>query len=57
MRLLLMGAAIGLAVGGGAVAAEKAAPPEVGLKVGEGVPPFTVLDVTGPNKGKSLCYR
>lgn len=29
---------------------------ESGWKQGEGVPAFQVRDVTGPNKGKSLCY-
>ncbi|MBS0266460.1 MAG: hypothetical protein JSS02_31300 [Planctomycetes bacterium] len=29
-----------------------------GLPVGEGpVPPFNVRDITGPSKGKTLCYR
>ena len=28
-----------------------------GLKVGESVNPFDVEDITGPNKGKTLCYR
>jgi len=28
-----------------------------GLKVGESVSPFQVDDITGPNKGTSLCYR
>ena len=28
-----------------------------GLKVGESVNPFLVDDITGPNKGKTLCYR
>jgi hypothetical protein len=28
-----------------------------GLKPGELVHPFDVDDVTGPNKGKTLCYR
>jgi hypothetical protein len=28
-----------------------------GLKPGELVRPFDVEDVTGPNKGKTLCYR
>jgi hypothetical protein len=29
-----------------------------GLPVGEkGVPPFQVRDITGPSKGKTLCYR
>jgi hypothetical protein len=28
-----------------------------GLPVGEKVGPFEVKDITGPNKGKSLCYR
>jgi hypothetical protein len=28
-----------------------------GLAPGEFVNPFNVDDVTGPNKGKTLCYR
>ncbi len=28
-----------------------------GLKPGESVAPFDVDDITGPNKGKTLCYR
>ena len=28
-----------------------------GLKVGESVNPFQVDDITGPNKGTTLCYR
>jgi hypothetical protein len=28
-----------------------------GLPVGESVGPFNVQDITGPNQGKSLCYR
>ena len=28
-----------------------------GLKVGETVNAFQVDDITGPNKGTSLCYR
>jgi hypothetical protein len=28
-----------------------------GLKPGESVNPFLVQDVTGPNKGTTLCYR
>ncbi len=28
-----------------------------GLKVGEPVSPFNVDDITGPNKGTTLCYR
>ena len=30
---------------------------ESGLKPGELVSPFDVEDVTGPNKGTTLCYR
>jgi hypothetical protein len=30
---------------------------ESGLKIGESVSPFDVDDITGPNKGKTLCYR
>jgi len=28
-----------------------------GLKAGEFVNPFNVDDITGPNKGTTLCYR
>jgi hypothetical protein len=28
-----------------------------GLAIGESVGPFQVDDVTGPNKGTTLCYR
>jgi transcriptional regulator of nitric oxide reductase len=28
-----------------------------GLPVGDQVPAFNVRDITGPNKGKTLCYR
>jgi hypothetical protein len=28
-----------------------------GLQPGDAASPFTVDDVTGPNKGSSLCYR
>lgn len=34
-----------------------AAPVASGLKPGQGVGAFQVVDVTGPNKGKQLCYR
>lgn len=30
---------------------------ESGLKVGEFARPFDVEDITGPNKGQTLCYR
>jgi len=38
----------------GVFGAEKVNP---GLKPGETVAAFNVLDITGPNKGKKLCYR
>ena len=40
---------VGTALAGDAV--------QSGLKPGEFVRPFNVDDVTGPNKGKTLCYR
>ena len=40
---------VGISVAGDAV--------QSGLKVGESVNPFQVDDITGPNKGTSLCYR
>ena len=30
---------------------------ESGLQVGDFATAFNVKDITGPNKGKSLCYR
>jgi hypothetical protein len=30
---------------------------ESGLKLGDFATPFNVDDITGPNKGKTLCYR
>jgi hypothetical protein len=30
---------------------------ESGLKVGDSAGAFNVKDITGPNAGKSLCYR
>lgn len=32
-------------------------PVESGLRAGELASPFDVDDVTGPNKGRTLCYR
>jgi hypothetical protein len=32
-------------------------PVQSGLKPGETVNPFNVDDITGPNKGTTLCYR
>ncbi len=32
-------------------------PVESGLKAGDFVSPFDVDDVTGPNRGRTLCYR
>jgi hypothetical protein len=43
-----------LVVAGVAFAADKL---ESGLPVGESVPAFNVRDITGPNEGKTLCYR
>ncbi len=41
------------AVTGLAVAADL----QSGLQVGDAAGVFHVKDITGPNKGKSLCYR
>lgn len=32
-------------------------PVKSGLSIGDSVSPFDVEDITGPNKGKTLCYR
>lgn len=46
-----------LAAGMLAVGAMAAKPATSGLKPGETVGAFDVVDVSGPNKGKQLCYR
>lgn len=46
-------ALLALTVGGRASAAELTS----GLQVGESAGAYNVKDITGPNKGKSLCYR
>jgi len=38
-------------------AAEKDSEVKSGLQVGERPPAYQVLDATGPNEGKKLCYR
>ena len=53
-RLMLPSAAIVCAVVGVAVAAEAI---KSGLEVGQPATPFNVRDITGPNAGKTLCYR
>jgi hypothetical protein len=32
-------------------------PVKSGQAVGDAVSPFDVEDITGPNRGKTLCYR
>jgi hypothetical protein len=45
-----------LLLAGPAGAAEKAEKLGSGLAKGQGVPPFDVVDVTGPNAPNKLCY-
>jgi len=52
-RTLLPMIAIAVIVAGTVVAADL----KSGLQVGDSAGAFNVKDVTGPNKGKSLCYR
>jgi hypothetical protein len=53
MKKMLAGFAAVLLVAGAVVAADV----ESGLKPGESVGAYNVKDITGPNAGKSLCYR
>ena len=46
-----------LAVAGLAIADEAKSKVKSGLEAGESPAAFNVKDVTGPSKGKSLCYR
>jgi hypothetical protein len=41
----------------GTSVARDAAGLKSGLQVGDFAEPFDVQDITGPNKGTSLCYR
>ena len=53
-RLMLPSAVMVCAVAGVTIAAE---PIKSGLEVGQPATPFNVRDITGPNAGKTLCYR
>ena len=54
-RLCMVSAVLFAAVAlAGRVRAEEV---ECGLKAGDEAGAFNVLDVTGPNKDQSLCYR
>ena len=55
MRLLLLSSAA-LLVAAGCATREKG-PIVSGLQPGAKAPAFQVLDCTGPNTGKKLCYR
>ena len=52
-RLMLPSAVLVCAVVGVTFAQEV----KSGLEVGQHAPPFNVRDITGPNAGKTLCYR
>lgn len=51
------GVAVAAVALGGGLGATMLEGPKSGLPVGEFTSAFNVLDVTGPNKGRSLCYR
>ncbi|HLJ09850.1 MAG TPA: hypothetical protein VKU82_01605 [Planctomycetaceae bacterium] len=53
-RLLAPSAVLLAATIGVAVAAEEI---KSGLQVGDKTEAFNVRDITGPNEGKTLCYR
>jgi len=52
LRYWMPSIALAVAVTGMAIAAVQS-----GLQVGERAGSFNVKDITGPNKGKTLCYR
>jgi len=54
MKSLLVPSAALLIAAGAVVAAEEL---KSGLQVGDRTSPFNVRDITGPNAGKTLCYR
>lgn len=54
-RTLVPGVAVLVAVTAGSIAS--AAELESGLQLGDRTKAYNVNDCTGPNAGKSLCYR
>jgi hypothetical protein len=50
----LSAVAVSIIMVGASLAGE---PVKSGQAVGDKVSPFDVEDITGPNKGKTLCYR
>ncbi len=54
VRVIVGAVVLGLALLGARVAA--CADDQVGPAIGESAGTFDVVDVTGPNKGKTLCY-
>jgi hypothetical protein len=56
MKLGLAIAALGLMAVSAFAADQAAVKVDSGLKVGESPSAFDVVDVSGPNKGKQLCY-
>ncbi len=54
MRRLTLFSAAFIVATSGVFAGEKV---KSGLQLGESAGAFNVLDITGPNKGKKLCYR
>ena len=52
-RIWMPSIALAVAAAGVVIAADL----QSGLQVGEPAGAFNVKDITGPNKGKSLCYR
>jgi hypothetical protein len=53
-RFLVPSAVVLMATIGVAVAAEEL---KSGLQVGDKTSPYFIRDITGPNAGKTLCYR
>jgi hypothetical protein len=52
-RIWMPSLALAIAAAGAVIAADL----QSGLQVGEAAGAFNVKDITGPNKGTSLCYR
>ena len=57
MKRFIVPAFAFLAVAGLAIADENKSQVKSGLEAGESPAAFNVKDITGPSKGKSLCYR
>lgn len=56
MRILILSGGLALLAGLARLAPTAAQEFKSGLQPGDRPTPFQVVDVTGPNRGKTICY-